>query len=158
MKGSARREEENRLGTAHPEIIERIERHLAFLEAEIKRVQRAIADHIDRHPELKASCDLLDSIPGISTQTIPWLISLLGNGARFDSSKQAASFLGLDPRLWQSGSSVRGQARISKTGHADLRRALFMPGVVAFSRVQAFQPFVARLKAAGKPPRSSSSL
>lgn len=57
------------------------------------------------------------------------------------------------PKPHQSGSSVNGKARIAKTGHADLRRVLYMPAVVAYSRCKAFAPFVLRLKAAGKPPK-----
>ena len=34
-----------------------------------------------------------------------------------------------------------------------LRRALYMPAMVAYSRCAAFAPFVQRLKAAGKPPK-----
>jgi hypothetical protein len=39
------------------------------------------------------------------------------------------------------------------TGHADLRHALYMPAVVAYSHCKAFASFVHRLKIAGKPPK-----
>ncbi|MDY9346515.1 IS110 family transposase, partial [Escherichia coli] len=37
----------------------------------------------------------------------------------------------LTPRLHESGSSVRGASRMSKAGHVSLRRALYMPAMVA---------------------------
>lgn len=145
--------ESNRLETAHPGVRERIERHLDFLAREIEQLRKKIEQHIDHHDNLRGRRDLLDSVPGLGEHTIPWLIAYLGDGQRFDGAKCAVAFFGLCPKPRQSGSSVRGKARIAKTGHADLRRALYMPAMVAYSRCAAFAPFVQRLKAAGKPPK-----
>ena len=57
-----------------------------------------------------------------------------GGPLRFDSAKQAVAYAGLDPRQHQSGSSVRGKSRLSKVGHARLRKALYMPAMVATTR------------------------
>lgn len=145
--------EANRLDSAHPSVRERIERHLQFLAHEIEQLRKKIEQHIDHHDQLRGRRDLLDSVPGLGEHTIPWLIAYLGDGQRFDGAKRAVAFFGLCPKPRQSGSSVRGKARIAKTGHADLRHALYMPAVVAYSRCAAFAPFVQRLKAAGKPPK-----
>jgi transposase len=143
--------ESNRLGTAHAAVRERIERHLAFLELEIAEVRKKIEQLIDSNDDLRGRRDLLDSVPGLGESTIPWLLAYLGDGQRFDSAKCVAAFFGLCPKPRESGSSVRGKARIAKTGQADMRHALYMPAVVAFSRCKAYAPFVQRLKAAGKP-------
>lgn len=150
---SMQRAESNRLATAHSAIRERIERHLAFLANEIEALRKRIEQHIDSHGNLRGRRDLLESVPGLGEGTIPWLIAYLGNGERFNSAKCATAFFGVCPKPHQSGSSVRGKARIAKTGHADMRHVLYMPAVVAYSRCQAFAPFVQRLKAAGKPPK-----
>jgi hypothetical protein len=42
-----------------------------------------------------------------------------------------AAFIGVTPRQRLSGSSVKGRTMMSRTVHADLRRALYMPGLVA---------------------------
>jgi transposase len=144
--------ESNRLATAHPGVRERIERHLEFLVREIEQLRQKIEQHIDHHDQLRGRRDLLDSVPGLGEHTIPWLIAYLGDGQRFDSSKCAVAFFGLCPKPHQSGNTVRGKAHIAKSGHADLRHALYMPAVVAYSRCKAFASFVNRLKAAGKPP------
>ncbi|MDP2398345.1 MAG: IS110 family transposase [Burkholderiales bacterium] len=148
-----RQAEANRLDSAHPSVRERIERHLQFLAHEIEQLRKKIEQHIDHHDQLRGRRDLLDSVPGLGEHTIPWLIAYLGDGQRFDSAKRAVAFFGLCPKPRQSGSSVRGKTRIAKTGHADLRHALYMPALVAYSRCAAFAPFVQRLKAAGKPPK-----
>lgn len=145
--------ESNRLATAHPGVKDRIERLLDFLAREIEQLRKVIKQHIDHHDALRGRRDLLDSVPGLGENTIPWLIAYLGDGERFLGSKRAVAFFGLCPKPRQSGSSVRGKAHIAKTGHADMRHVLFMPAMVAYSRCKAFAPFVQRLKAAGKPPK-----
>jgi transposase len=150
---SMQQAESNRLGTAHPDVRERIERHLAFLDHEIEQLRKKIEQHIDHNDQLRGRRDLLDSVPGLGEHTIPWLIAYLGDGQRFPGSKCAVAFCGLAPKPHLSGSSVRGRAHIAKSGHADLRHALYMPAVVAYSRCKAFASFVQRLKAAGKPPK-----
>ena len=145
--------EGHRLPTAHASIQPRIERHLAFLDAEIDALLARIKDHIDKNDGLRQRRDLLDSIPALGDKTIPWLLAYLSDGQRFAGAKQAVAFAGLNPRHWESGTSVKGTPRISKIGQADLRHALYMPAMVAYSRVAAFTPFVSRLKAAGKAPK-----
>jgi transposase len=149
---SMRQADANRLLTAHEAVHPHIQHHLQFLDEEITQLKKTIEEHIDNHPDLRGRRDLLDSIPGLGEATIPWLIAYLGDGTRFQRTKQTAAFAGLSPRVHQSGNSSRKVA-IAKSGHAELRYVLYMPAMVAYSRCAAFAPFVARLKAAGKPPK-----
>lgn len=144
--------EANRLPTAHASVQPTIQQHLDFLTEQISELKKTIENHIDRNDNLRGRRDLLDSIPGLGETTIPWLIAYLGDGNRFLRSKQTAAFSGLSPKLHQSGTTSR-HARIAKSGHTDLRRILYMPALVAYSRCAAFAPFVRRLQAAGKPPK-----
>ncbi|OKT73476.1 hypothetical protein ACN68_05690 [Escherichia coli] len=50
----------------------------------------------------------------------------------------------------ESGSSVRGASRMSKAGHVSLRRALYMPAMVATSKTEWGRAFRDRLAANGK--------
>ena len=136
-------------GVVHASITETVN----FLAKQIKQLSTQIDQHIDQDPMLKQNHALLDSIPGIGDKTAPWLLAYLGTGERFGRGKQAAAFAGLSPRPWQSGSSVRGKSRISKTGHTDLRKILFMPALATYGRNKAFVAFIARLKASGKAPK-----
>lgn len=147
------RAESNRLLVAHPTVKPRIQRHLDWLAAEIARLEHDIDQHIDQHPELKSRRTLLESVPGIGKRLSSWFLVMLGNGQRFNTSKQAVAFTGLSPMLWQSGSSVRGKTRISKVGSGSLRRLLYMPAVSAYAKLDIYQPFIHRLKLAGKPPK-----
>lgn len=143
--------EHNRLATSTGVVHACIADTADFLAQQIKQLSAKINQHID--PTLKQNCALLDSIPGVGDKTAPWLLAYLGTGERFGRGKQAAAFAGLTPRPWQSGSSIHGKSRISKTGHSDLRRILFMPALATYGRKKAFVAFVARLKASGKTPK-----
>lgn len=147
-----RTQEKNRLPVAREAVRAGIEAHLEYLEQAIAEVERMIREKIDRDPGLKQQHELLDSIPGLGDKTIPVLLSYYGGELRFAKAKEAAAFAGLDPRQHESGSSVRGRPRLSKVGHSALRKALYMPAMVAITKTRWGRSFRDRLKAAGKPP------
>ena len=143
-------QESNRMKGAAPEVIGRIQCHIDFLNIEIQEVEQLIADHIKQHKDLEDKNKLLASIPGIGAKTIAIVLAFLSI-ENFDSAKQVAAFVGLNPKPRQSGSSVRGIGRISKTGDADLRKAFYMPAVVSLRFNPIIKSFAERLRSAGKP-------
>src|SRR5262249_32342581 len=68
------------------------------------------------------------------------------------SVRQWVAHAGLDPRPMRSGSSVHPPVHISKRGNVYLRRALFMPALVAVRRNVAVQRFATALTTRGKAP------
>jgi transposase len=124
-------QEQNRLETAAPILVEAITAHIQFLKAQITVTKQFIHDHFDQHPHLKSQRDLLTSIPGIAATTASVLLAEIRDISAFDSAAQLAAFAGLTPREFSSGSSVRGKPRLSKIGSSRLRKALFMPAIVA---------------------------
>jgi transposase len=145
-------QESNRLQVARPAVAEGIAKHLQWLDKEIERVIQAIRDHIGDDPDLSKKQHLLDSIPGLGERTIAVLLAFYANPRRFDNSRQAAAFAGLDPRQHDSGSSVKGKPRMSKVGHRFLRKALYMPAMATLYHTAWGTHFRCRLAAAGKPP------
>jgi transposase len=144
------RMETNRLENANDVVVPSIEQVSQQLELQIKAVREKISQHIDRHHDLRSRRDLLDSIPGIGQTTITQILTFMTSEA-FASAKQVASFLGLNPRHHQSGSSVHAKARLSKTGDSRLRVAFYMPAIVAMRYNPVIKAFSQRLLAAGKP-------
>jgi len=147
-----RTQEHNRYLVAQAAVREGIRAHLEHLDEAIAQIERTIQDHIDNDPGLKSQRELLDSIPGLGNKTIPLLLAFYGGPLRFASARQAGAYAGLDPRQRQSGSSVNGKVRLSKIGHALVRKALYMPAMVATTKTAWGRAFKARLAAAGKPP------
>jgi len=144
--------EENRLssGIAVKAVQESIEELIAYLCEQIKRTQESIRKHIDSHPGLKQQSELLDSIPGIAQTTAALLLSEMTDIKQYRSARQAAAYAGLVPRERQSGSSVRGRARLSKIGNARLRRALYFPAITALRCSEFFQSWAKGLQERGK--------
>lgn len=148
-----RTEELNRRDSAsEPRVLESITKVIAMLDEQIKQIERQIRDHIDDDPTLQQQRELLESVPGIGRVVSGMLLSYYGGDLRFNSSKQAVAFAGLDTRRRESGTSVRGKPRLSKMGHTDIRGTLYMPAVVAMTKTAWGKAFAGRLAAAGKPP------
>lgn len=142
-------QENNRLDCVDPMIHEHIKRHIEFLEKEIKEVEVIIANHIKKHQDLEDKRKLLDSIPGIGEKTISIILSSL-TIENFDSAKQVVAFIGLSPKPRQSGSSLRGTSRISKTGNSELRKAFYMPALTSIRFNPVIKEFAKRLEKVGK--------
>lgn len=151
-------QENNRLeahqASGQVQLVKAVQAHLDWLDRQIAELERDINDHIDRHPELKRDAELLRSIPGLGDTTVAKVLAYAGDVRRFTSGKALAAFIGVTPRQRLSGSSVKGRTMMSRTGHADLRRALYMPGLVARRHNPALKAFGDRLNAAGLAPKA----
>ncbi|MEY3201730.1 MAG: hypothetical protein RIR70_1280 [Pseudomonadota bacterium] len=128
---------------------------VTFLKNQLAKLQKEIDDHIDSHPDLKDDRTLLQSIPGVGPQVGNNLLSVMHNHP-FRFAEQLAAYLGLVPVEHQSGSSVRGKARLSKAGRARIRAVLYMTAVTSIQHnphIKAlYQRLLARGRAKTRPP------
>lgn len=122
------------------------------LERELCKAKEKIKVLFGCHPELRRKRDLLLSIPGVGEETATLILSEIPQLELFDSAKQLVAYAGLAPKEIQSGTSVRGRTRMSKTGNSRLRAGLYMPAVSAKSWNPVVASFCQRLSKAGKPP------
>lgn len=148
-----RTQESNRLEVARDAVKAGIVKHIEWLDEQVKALAKTISDHIDGDKNMKGKRELLESIPGVGERTIATLLAFYANLDRFGNARQAVAFAGLDPRQHESGSSVKGKPRLSKIGHAFLRKALYMPAMVTLYKTAWGKLFRDRLAAAGKPPK-----
>lgn len=145
-----RQQQINRLEVTNTKEVARSLRKLVtHLDAEIERTERQINDHVDRHPDLKQQCQLLESIPGIGKRTATKLLAEIEDLSQYKSARQVAAYAGLTPRNNRSGTR-RGQTRLSKTGNARVRKALFLPAMVAKRHNPVVRSFCQRLAQRGK--------
>ena len=127
--------EENRLekatfSQASVDVIDSIGNMIAILAAEKKRLEQLIDDHINSDPTLKKDAALLKSIPGVGN-VLSRYMAMTYHSRDFKSAAQMAAYLGVVPVEYESGSSVRGRPRLSKSGSGVIRAKLYMPAVVA---------------------------
>lgn len=144
-------QESNRLGVASNAVKFSIEAVISSLEKQIKVLKEKIKNHIDNHPDLRNKKLLLDTIPGVGEATIAQILAFIGNVEDFKNVKQFIAFIGLNPKHRRSGSSVIGKSHLSKIGNSNLRKALYMPAIVARRFNPVIKAFSDKLKKAGKP-------
>lgn len=134
-----------------PEVVgQSIEDAIGFIEQQIKTLDKRIDSHIDSDDDLRGKRELLLSIDGVGPRVADEITSILGC-MQFDDAEQLACYLGLTPSKWESGTSVKGRARISKAGPARIRALLYMPAVVAKKCNPHVRAVYDRLLARGKP-------
>lgn len=142
-------QEKQRLDTTQLSNVNvKLQAHIAYLEQEITWLADQIQKHIDQHPDLKQQQELLNSIPGISDRTSSRLLAEIRDIRAFEKVEQLVAYVGLNPRLRQSG-KYEGQVKISKLGNAALRAALYLPARCAKRYNPLVQGLVKRMQAEG---------
>ena len=101
------------------EAIAAIENSISHLEAEAKQLFEKATEKQDRQTEI------IDSVPGCGVKLASIISVEAGDIKRFPSSSQFKAYVGIDPKVTQSGqSSYTGG--ITKRGNPNLRHALFL--------------------------------
>ncbi len=95
-------------------------RQIEFLEREIAEVERLIATAALESAEIKR----LMTVPGVNVIVGASFMAAIGDVRRFKGARKLVGYLGLDPRVSQSGSGPATHGRISKQGSSRARHAL----------------------------------
>ena len=112
-----------------------------------KDLARDVERKLDDHEVGK----LLMTIEGLGPLTAACLIAELGDPARFDSPGAIASYVGVIPRIRQSGKKRFTKGPAIPLGNARLRKSLFMVVLQMVRRNPWLRQYYERLRAAGKP-------
>jgi transposase len=118
-------------------------RQIDFLTTEIAHVDRQLAAHALSSPEIKR----LMTIPGVGVTTTATLIAAIGDIHRFPSAKRLVGYLGIDPRVRQSGLAPARQGRISKQGSSSCRHVLVEASWSAIKTPGPLRAFYQRVRA-----------
>jgi len=130
-----------------------------LLKQELKRAQRLedkllsdMKTHIQDHPKLQKDFQRLLTISGIGEKLAFTLLALFIN-YQGTNRAQMTALVGLDPIQRESGTSVKGKAKISKNGNRYIRKMLYMPTLSAIKNNQKIAIFYQRLIAHHKPKK-----
>ena len=108
------------LPDAEQETVDGCLRQVDFLGSEIAAIDAKLAEFALTSAEARR----LMTIPGVDVAAACTLIAAIGDIRRFDSPRKLAAYLGLDPRVRQSGEKPARHGRISKRGNPHARHVL----------------------------------
>jgi transposase len=125
------------------ETLESALRHVEFLDAEIAAVERLIA----REALRSADARRLMTVPGVNVICAATLLAAIGDIRRFGSAPALVAYLGLDPRVRQSGTEPPHGGRISKRGSTSARWALVEAAASVVRQPGPLRAFYERIRA-----------
>ena len=136
------------MGSPCREVASSLKSMLAGLDRQYEKLEKMLHTEVERmHKEEMA---LLQSIPGIGIKTAVLLCLYTQGMQKFETAAQLCSFAGLTPIIRESGRSVKGRPRISKTGDGKIRSQLFMCSFMAIRCNKSCREMYQRLKEKGK--------
>ena len=149
--------QEARLGEATSEWAVEIERAaIESTKKTIKDIESKIKKLLNQEHEFGHDAALLMTIPGVGLMTAAAVLAELGDLRHFRKAAELASFTGLAPQHYESGTSVKAQTRVSKAGNLQIRRSLYM-ATLAWTKKpkEGLGVFYKRLIEAGKAKKSA---
>ena len=118
-------------------------RQIAFLDAEVAEVERVIALQAIGWPQIGR----LMSVPGVNLIVAATFLAAVGDIRRFENASKVVGYLGLDPKVRQSGEGPAKHGRISKQGSAHARHALVEAAWSAVRQPGPLHAFYQRVRA-----------
>ena len=128
------------------EQIEAIEQQISILETYM--VELTELHHADLFERVK-------SIPGLGKRNVMMLIVITNAFTKFENSKQLVAYVGLDPGVYTSGTSVHGSKRIKKMGMGRMRQLLYLGAMQAKKGNKSCKELYDRLVAKGTQPKKA---
>ena len=129
-----------------------LRRSIAFHDRAIERLVRQAVQLLSTDPTLRRRFRHLDTIPGVARARAVAILAELALLSPDLDVRQCVAAAGIDPSEHSSGSSVHKKTRIRKAGNRHLRRALFLPALVAVQHDPYLRAFYELLVARGKAP------
>lgn len=118
-------------------------RQIDFLDREVEQVERLVAKQMLSWPEARR----LLTVPGVNVIAAATFLAAVGDIRRFRDSRKLIAYLGLDPRVRQSGDQPARAGRISKRGSSSARWALVEAAWSVVGQPGPLRAFYLRIKA-----------
>jgi len=131
-------------------VVNDVKTHLVQIDRRIAQMEKAAVGVTREDTDLREQFEILTGITGIGRRSAILLLSELAVLDPTMTVKQLVAYAGLDPRVYESGTSVEKPARISKVGNARLRAILYMNALSAVRHDRGARLFFAQLVARGK--------
>lgn len=137
--------------TSSAVVVNDIEVNLRHLDRRIEEMVRKAVELVHASATLAPAFGHVTSVRGIAEKSAVLLLGELLCLPRGMNVREWVAYAGLDVRQHRSGRSVEARPRISKEGNVHIRRALYMPALVATKWEPAVGAFYEHLTEQGKP-------
>lgn len=127
-----------------------VELHINHLKRRIDELRGQALELIKTRADLQERFEQLVSVKGIAEASAVQILAEISVLPEDMTVRQWVAHAGLDPRHFESGTSVRKRPRISKAGNKYLRAALYMPALVAVQHEPNVRAFYDKLLARDK--------
>ncbi len=134
---------EQQLGIEESETVAGCLCQIDFLDTEVAAIDRKLSEWAAGSKDAKR----LMSIPGVGVGVAVTLMAAIGDISRFSSPRQLVAYLGLDPKVRQSGDEPARYGRISKRGNAQARSLLVEASWAAMRQPGPLRAFGERIRA-----------
>jgi len=124
--------------------------NIRHLERRIERLREQARELISQYPDLERAFLHLTSVKGIAQAAGIQILAELSTLPKDMDVRQWVAHAGIDPMQFQSGTSIDKPSRISRRGNVHLRRALFLPALVAAQHEPHVAAFYQKLLGRGK--------
>ena len=138
-------------GSLTAELKHEIKQSIKWLRQQKEKFEKQLQQTVRKH--FSDTMDSLTSIPGIGPKTAAMLTVVTDDFKKFDHYKQLIAYVGLSPRVYQSGTSVHGKGHICKMGKPQVRKLLYLCSWSAKRCNKKCIEMYDRLKAKNKPER-----
>jgi transposase len=129
-----------------------MQRHIGQIEERIKELERAAEELVAGEARLSGDYELIRTITGFGQRSSLRVLGELACRTGPLEPRQIVAYAGIDVMTHRSGTSVDHTPRISKRGNTHLRRAVYMPALVAIRHDEHVRAFYDRLIARGLQP------
>jgi transposase len=118
-------------------------RQIDFLDEEVALVERTVAHDALNWPDARR----LMTVPGVNLIVAVTFLATIGDIHRFPDRRKLVAYLGLDPKVRQSGDAPASHGHISKQGSATARHALVEASWSAVRNPGPLHAFYQRIRA-----------
>lgn len=97
---------------------------ITTLTVEIKSIEKQIRELINSNEALEKNSSLIRSIKGVGEIVAAYMICYTNNFKRFSEARKFNCYAGLAPFKYESGTSIRGKARVSHLANKEAKTLL----------------------------------
>ena len=121
---------------------------LLFINKQKSDIDITLKEYVDNN--LKQNFEIITSIKGVGHTTAEKFLIEIGDINNFKSHNQLRAYIGTDPAIKQSGSSININGHISKRGNAHLRRTIWQMAVASINYSFYYRQYFDKKMAEGK--------